>query len=51
MINLNNAKAKAMLNNNDINLQKAYSSAIVAGESIRTKQQQQMLNAGKGGQY
>lgn len=51
MINLNNAKAKAMLNKNDIDLQKAYSNAVVASESVKTKQQQQMLNAGKGGQY
>lgn len=51
MINLNNAKAKAMLNKNDIDLQKAYSGAIVASESVKTKQQQQMLNAGKGGQF
>lgn len=48
MINLNNAKAKAMLNKNDIDLQKAYSNAVLAKENIVNKQQQAMLKAGKG---
>ena len=47
-INLNNAKAKSMLNKNDIDLQKAYSNAVIAKENIRNKQQQAMLKAGKG---
>lgn len=48
MINLNNAKAKAMLNRNDIDLQKAYSNAVLAKENITNKQQALMLKAGKG---
>lgn len=48
MINLNNAKARAMMNKNDIDLQKAYSSAVIAKENIVNKQQQAMLKAGKG---
>ncbi len=48
MINLNNAKAKAMLNKNDIDLQKAYSNAVIAKENLVNKQQQSMLRAGKG---
>lgn len=48
MINLNNAKARAMLNKNDIDLQKAYSNAVIAKENIVNKQQQSMLRAGKG---
>lgn len=48
MINLNNAKARAMLNKNDIDLQKAYSSAVIAKENVINKQQQSMLKAGKG---
>ena len=47
-INLNNAKAKSMLNKNDIDLQRAYSSAVIAKENIINKQQQAMLKAGKG---
>lgn len=48
MINLNNAKARAMMNKNDIDLQKAYSSVVIAKENIVNKQQQAMLKAGKG---
>jgi len=48
IINLNNAKAKAMLNKNDIELQKAYSSAVIAKENLINKQQKAMLVAGKG---
>ena len=48
MINLNNAKARAMLNKNDIDLQKAFSSAVIAKENVINKQQQAMLKAGKG---
>lgn len=48
MINLNNAKAKAMLNKNQIDLQKAYANAVLSKESLINKQQQNMLRAGKG---
>ena len=48
MINLNNAKARAMLNKNDIDLQKAFSTAVIAKENVINKQQQAMLKAGKG---
>lgn len=48
MINLNNAKARAMLNKNDIDLQKAFSNAVIAKENVINKQQQAMLKAGKG---
>ena len=48
MINLNNSKARAMLNKNDIDLQKAFSTAVIAKENVINKQQQAMLKAGKG---
>lgn len=48
MINLNNSKAKAMLNRNQIDLEKAYSNAAVQRENIVTKQQAEILKAGKG---
>lgn len=48
MINLNNSKARAMLNKNDIDLQKAFSTAVIAKENVINKQQQSMLKAGKG---
>lgn len=48
MINLNNSKARAMLNKNDIDLQKAFSNAVIAKENVINKQQQSMLKAGKG---
>jgi len=37
-----------MLNKNDIDLQKAYSSAVLAKENLINKQQKAMLVAGKG---
>lgn len=43
--NLNNAKAKALNDKNKIDLQKAFSSATIAQESLKTKQQANMTNA------
>jgi hypothetical protein len=43
--NLNNSKAKSMNDKNKIDLQKAFSSATIAQENIKTKQQANMTNA------
>lgn len=45
---LNNAKAKAMIDKNKIDLQKAFSSGVIAKENIKVKQQQNALNSMKG---
>ncbi len=47
MINLNNAKAKSMLNKNQIDLQKAYSNALIASDRNTNRQQYNMYNSNK----
>lgn len=47
MINLNNAKAKAMMDKNKVDLQKAYSNALIASDKVTNKQQYNMYNANK----
>ncbi len=45
--NLNNAKAKAMQDRNKIDLQKAFANVNIAKENIKTKQQHNMISAGR----
>jgi vacuolar-type H+-ATPase catalytic subunit A/Vma1 len=46
--NLNNAKAKAMLDKNKIDLQKAFSSSLIAKQNVQTKKDKNQLDALKG---
>jgi len=46
--NLNNAKAKAMLDKNKIDLQKAFSNSLIAKQNLQTKKDKNQLDALKG---
>jgi len=43
--NLNDAKAQGIINKNKIDLQKAFSNALVAKQNVKTKQDKNMLDA------
>ena len=45
---LNNTKAKAMLDKNKIDLQKAFSTSLVAKQNIQAKNDKNQLDAMKG---